>query len=196
MMNYLWAILIIISVISAIFTGRLSELSKAVTDAASGAFNLAVSVGSMMCLWQGILAVMSDCGITAFIGKLLRKPLSFLMPEASKKKEIIDAVSANVSANLLGLANAATPFGLKAAKMIHDNSSHHDKSKPSDDLCTFIVLNSASIQLIPTTVAAIRASLGAASPYDILPCVILTSTVSVAVGLILSRLMSGRSRNV
>lgn len=194
MMNYLWAILILISVISAFFTGRLGELSKAVTDAASSAFTLAVSVGTMMCLWQGILAIMNDCGITAFIGKLLRKPLSWLMPESTKKSEIIDAVSANVSANLLGLANAATPFGLKAAQLIHKNSRNTDKNEPSNDLCMLIVLNSASIQLIPATVAAVRSSLGASSPYDILPCVLVTSAVSVAVGLTVSKLFSGRVR--
>jgi spore maturation protein A len=120
---------------------------------------------------------MEKCGITAFLSKLLKPLLHRVFPDTKKDPRLSGVLSANICANLLGLGNAATPMGLQAAKMLSKGSS------ATDQLCRLVVLNTASIQLIPSTVAALRSSLGSAAPFDILPAVWITSACSAAVGL-------------
>lgn len=157
--------------------GRGGEVASAALEGAEGAVTLCISMAGVVCLWSGVMEVMRRSGLAQSMARLLRPVLRRLYPRADG--ETLENISANVSANLLGLGNAATPLGLAAAK----NLGRDCNGVATDELCTLIVCNTASIQLIPTTVAAVRSGLGSGSPFDILPAVWLASTISVTVGL-------------
>ena len=136
------------------------------------------------------MEMMNQCGMSAGLARLFRPLLRRLLPRASRDPETLAAVSANVSANLLGLGNAATPLGVRAARRM----SRGCEGVASDELCLLVVLNTASIQLLPTTVAGVRSALGCSDPFDILPAVWLASLLSVAAGLLTERLLSRRRK--
>lgn len=146
---------------------------------AADAVRLSLDMAGAICLWSGVMELMEECGLTASLSQILRPVLRRLFPRAASDEAVLAAVSENVSANLLGLGNAATPPGVRAAKgMARLSHGRADK-----ELCRFVVLNTASIQLIPSSIAALRASLGASSAFDITPAVWISSVVSLAVGL-------------
>ena len=153
---------------------------------------LCLSMAGMLCLWTGVMEVMRQSGLAGGLSRLLRPVLGRLFPNGAKDGAVMDSLSANVSANLLGLGNAATPLGIQAAK----GMSRKSPGVASDELCLLVVCNTASIQLLPTTVAAVRAAAGCRSPFDILPAVWLASALSVTAGIwacrLLSRLWRGR----
>ena len=155
---------------------------------ASEAVTLAISIAGLMCFWSGVMEVLRACGLADKIAALFRPLLRRLLPNASRDTETLAAVSANVSANLLGLGNAATPLGIQAARRMARNCG----GTASDELCLLVVCNTASIQLLPTTVASVRAAFGSAAPFDILPAVWVSSIASVTVGLLTARLLSRR----
>ena len=136
------------------------------------------------------MEVLNACGLSQKIAGCFHPLLHRLLPQASQDSETLAAVSANVSANLLGLGNAATPLGIQAACRM----AHGCGGTASDELCLLVVLNTASIQLLPTTVASIRAAYGSAAPFDILPAVWVSSLASVTVGLLTARFLSRRKR--
>lgn len=175
----IWMAFIVISIFYAILTKNTATLANAALEGAEAAVSLCISMGGAICLWCGVMELMRRCGIAAKLGKALSPVLRRLFPQASKHSDIMEPLAANVSANLLGLGNAATPMGIKAAQ----GMSRLSRGAASDELCRFVVLNTASIQLIPTTVAAIRAAYGSQTPFDILPCVWISSVLSLAVGL-------------
>ena len=145
-------------------------------------------MAGILCLWSGVMEILNVCGLSRRIAALFRPMLRRLLPNASRDEETLAAVSANVSANLLGLGNAATPLGIQAARRMARNCG----GAASDELCLLVVLNTASIQLLPTTVASVRAAFGSAAPFDILPAVWISSLASVTVGLLTARLLSRR----
>ena len=191
-MTWLWTGMVALSLVFGAATGNLGALGGAALEGARSAVELCVSVAGVMCLWTGVMEVMKRCGFTAVLAGAFHPLLRRLMPRASRDSEIMAAVSANLSANMLGLGNAATPLGIRASRLM----ARGGEGVASDELCLFIVLNTASIQLLPTTVAGLRAALGCADPFDIRPAVWLTSAVSVAVGVCAARLMArlGRDR--
>ena len=136
------------------------------------------------------MEVMNVCGLSRGLARAFRPLLRQLLPEASRDEETLAAVSANVSANLLGLGNAATPLGIRAARRMARGCG----GVASDELCLLVVLNTASIQLLPTTIASVRAAAGCRTPFDILPAVWFASVLSVAAGLLTARLLSRRGR--
>ena len=175
-MSYIWTFLLSIGILSAMITGRGSDLASASLQGAQAGVSLSVSLAGAICLWTGVGALMEKIGITCRMANLLRPVLTRLFPNTKTDPILAGHLSANICANVLGLGNAATPMGIAAAKrMNRDNTA-------TDELCRLIVLNTASIQLIPATVAAVRASLGAAAPFDILPAVWLTSLCSAGLG--------------
>lgn len=176
--------MILVSLTCGVLTGTLSEVSAAALAGAQNAVTLSLSLCGMICLWSGVIELMQRCGLAEKLSALLRPLLAHLFPSAVRDRETMDALSSNVSANLLGLGNAATPAGISAALGLKRLSG---KEEASNELCRLVVLNTASIQLLPTTVASLRASLGAASPFDILPAVWLSSVVSVSAGLLAER---------
>ncbi len=191
LLNYILALMLIFSFVFAALNGRLPQLSAAAIEGAGQAVTLSLSLCGMICLWSGVMELMSRSGLSQKLSRLLRPLLLRLFPSAARDSEILDALSANVSANLLGLGNAATPAGITAAKGLNRLSGQRSAS---NELCLLVVMNTASIQLLPTTVAALRASFGAEAPFDILPAVWLSSLFSVTAGITAAKLFQRFSR--
>lgn len=184
-MAIIWTAAVVISVLFGAATGRAGDVGAAAMEGAAAAVTLCLSIGGMICLWSGVMEVMNRSGLSAALARLFRPLLSRLFPSAEKDSEVMEAISQNVSANLLGLGNAATPAGLRAAKGL---LKHAPDGRASDELCRLVVMNTASIQLIPTTIAAVRAAAGAENAFDILPAVWISSVASVTAGLLCSQL--------
>ena len=178
-MSWVWAVLVGISVICAAVTGNIRGLSGAVMQGAQRGVTLSISLAGSLCLWAGIGKVMEKLGLTAGLARLLRPGMVRLFPAAAEDSALAASLSANICANFLGLGNAATPPGMEAARHLAARSPQI----ASDELCRLVVLNTASIQLIPANVAALRSSLGCSTPFDILPAVWITSLCSAGLGL-------------
>lgn len=189
--NLIIVIMVVFSLVFAALNGSLTALTPAAIEGAKDAVTLCLSLCGMICLWSGVMELMRRSGLSEGLSRLLRPVLIRLYPAAAKDNETLDALSSNVSANLLGLGNAATPAGIKAARGLK-RLSHSDLA--SDELCLLVVMNTASIQLLPTTVASLRASFGAAAPFDILPAVWLASLLSVSCGILAAKLFARFSR--
>ena len=191
-MAWIWTGMVTVSLVFAAVNGTMDAVSAAALEGAGAAVELCIAMAGVLCLWSGVMELMSRCGLSRKLAAALRPALGRLLPRASRDPETLAAVSANVSANLLGLGNAATPLGIQAAK----GMSRKSPGVASDELCLLVVCNTASIQLLPTTVAAVRAAAGCRSPFDILPAVWLASALSVTAGIwacrLLSRLWRGR----
>ncbi|MFI3254373.1 MAG: nucleoside recognition domain-containing protein [Eubacteriales bacterium] len=186
-MSYLWTILLVISVFFAFITGNIEEVSFASIQGGQSAVELCFSMTGAICFWSGMMEVMRQCGLIEKLAKLLRPLLKWLFPDVAENQKTMGDISANISANFLGLGNAATPLGLQAAKGL---ATYSKGGRATDSLCLFIVCNTASIQLIPSTVASLRAACGSENPFEILPAVWITSLGSVAVGILLCRFFS------
>ena len=180
-MSYIFTIFLGISLLFAFFSGKGAALPAAVTEGAGKGFTLALSMAGSLCLWSGVGKLMERLGLTDRMGRLLSPLLHRLFPESRENPVLRGHLSANICANLLGLGNAATPLGIQAAKGLRDPNRPH---LATDSLCRLIVLNTASIQLIPANVAAVRASLGCAAPFDILLPVWVTSLCSASLGVL------------
>ena len=181
-MAWLWTGMVAVSLVFGILTGSVGELGGAALEGATAAVELCVSMAGIMCLWTGVMEVMEQCGLSAVLARLFRPLLRRLLPEASRDEETLAAISAN----LLGLGNAATPLGIRAARRMAQGCG----GTASHELCLLVVLNSASIQLLPTTVAGVRSALGSADPFDILPAVWTASLLSALAGLAAAQLFA------
>ena len=178
-MAWIWAGMVAAAVLCGSWTGQEAAVAAAAVEGAQGAIELCISLAGMMCLWTGVMEIMRRSGLAEKLSRLLRPVLRRLYPEFARDREVMDTISANVSANLLGLGNAATPLGIQAARQM----SRRTPGRASDALCMLVVCNTASIQLIPTTVATVRAAAGCAAPFDILPSVWLSSVSSLWAGI-------------
>ena len=182
-MSWLWAGMVALSVLCGAVNGRMAQVSAAALEGAGAAVELCLGMLGSVCLWMGVMELMERCGLADGLAAALRPVLCRLLPKASADAQTLGALSANVSANLLGLGNAATPLGIRAARRM----ARDCHGVAHDELCRLVVLNTASIQLLPTTVAGIRAACGSAAPLDILPAVWLSSALSVTAGLLAAR---------
>ncbi|MBP3478919.1 MAG: spore maturation protein A [Oscillospiraceae bacterium] len=180
-MSWIWIGILGICLVSSGCLGNGAALSSAVMSGAQAGITLAVSIAGSLCLWTGVGKLMEKAGLTAILSWLLRPILYRVFPGTRTDPILAGHLSANICANFLGLGNAATPMGIQAAKRMRDPVR---PSLATDQLCRLIVLNTASIQLIPSNVAAVRASLGCVSPFDILPAVWVTSICSAGLGLL------------
>ena len=183
-MAYLWTGMVVVSLFFGAWTGNWDALGTAALEGAQSAVELCFAMCGVMCLWTGLMEVMNQCALTDRLAALFRPLLKRLLPRSSRDSETLAAVSANLSADLLGLGNAATPLGVRAAQRMQALSG---AAHASDEMCLLVVMNTASLQLIPSTVAAVRARLGAAHAFDILPAVWLASACSVAAGILAAR---------
>ena len=179
MMSWIWTGMILFSSLISLFLGNGSALSAAIPKGAQAGLELAFSIAGSLCLWSGVGKLMEAVGVTELLSKCLQPVLARIFPSYKDDPVFAGYLSSNVCANFLGLGNAATPMGIQAAKRLADGNA-----VASGELCRLIVLNTASIQLIPANVAAIRAQLGAATPFDILPGVWLTSITAAGIGLL------------
>ena len=185
-MNAVLVALFVISTCWAVFTGHSPESGTAVLEGAEEAVRLCINISGAICLWSAAIELMERCGVSARLAALLQPLLRCLFPESFRSRETREALSENVSANLLGLGSAATPAGLRAARSLAECCP--------EELGLLVVMNTASLQLLPTTIASVRAGMGAAAPFDILPAVWLSSLASQAVGLGMAALLRRCSR--
>ncbi len=191
LMGIIWTGMILVSILYSCAVGTAAAVGDAAIKGAEEAVRLCLNIGGIMCLWCAVMELMRECKIAEALAGALKPILRLLFPEGAKHESILEPLSANVGANLLGLGNAATPMGIQAAKGM---AALGKKGEATNELCRLVVLNTASIQLLPTTVAAIRAAEGAVMPFDILPAVWISSAISVAVGLAAAYLMQRTSR--
>ena len=184
--SILWTFLVAGALLFGAYSGHLDAVSGAALEGASAAVELCIAMAGAMALWSGVMELLRATGLADGLARLFRPALRRLFPEASQDAETLSALSANVTANLLGLGNAATPLGIRAAERM----ARESPGRASDELCRLVVLNTASIQLFPATVASLRSAAGCQTPLDILPAIWLTSAASVTVGLCAERLLS------
>jgi len=175
-MSWIWTGIVLVSILCALASGRGAALAAATLQGAQAGVTLAVSMAGAICLWSGVGKLMEAAGMTGRLSKMLRPLLHRLFPSTKQDAALAQDLSANICANFLGLGNAATPMGIRAARRLKRDGT------ATDELCRLIVLNTASIQLIPANVAAVRSSLGCAAPFDILPAVWITSLLSAGLG--------------
>lgn len=178
-MSWIFALLLAVSCLSAILTGQGSALAAAVAQGSQAGITLAISLAGSLCLWTGVGKLMEHAGITGALARLIAPLLRRLFPSAKDDSVLAGYLSGNICANFLGLGNAATPMGIRAVQRMAEKTG---PGTASHEMCRLIVLNTASIQLIPANVAAVRASLGCVTPFDILPAVWITSLCSASLG--------------
>lgn len=192
MMNYIWAGIMLVSILCGMATGRVSQVSQAMFTGAEDAVTLVLSLLGAMCLWSGIMRVADQGGVTNGLARLFSPLLKKLFPGLPADGKAARAISMNISANLLGMGNAATPLGIAAMQELA-------KANPSPDtadnrMVTFVVINTASLQLIPSTIAVIRSNYGCATPFDIIPAIVVSSLCALTVGIVMAKLLGRRNR--
>ncbi len=185
-MSWIWTLMVGAAVLCGLAAGNGPAVAKGALDGAAAGVELSLSMMGVLCLWMGVMEIMERSGLARGLARLLRPVLKRLYPAFAHDRPVMDAVSANLSANLLGLGNAATPLGLEASRLMAERTP----GVASDGLCMLVVMNTASLQLVPTTVASLRAAAGSANPFDILPAVWLASAVSVTVGITAAKLFA------
>lgn len=187
MVNYIWAFLIVVGTVVGIATGRAEAVSQAALDGAKDAALLCVSLIGAYILWLGVLNVAKEAGLVDTIAKRMRGIIRWLFPSVPPGGPASGFITLNIVANMLGMGNAATPFGLKAMKELQDINP--DKTRASDAMCMFLVVNASSVQLLPLTVIALRSAAGSASPGDIIITTLLATTVTTTVGIAAAKIM-------
>lgn len=193
MLNYLWPIFIIISFVFAIISGNIENLNSSIFESIDSVISLSMTLVGTMCLWCGIMEVVKNTSIMSKLTKLLKPVLLWLFPDAKYNKEALDNISINVVSNILGLGNAATPAGIKALESLKESSN--DKLSLSDSMMMLIVLNTTSIELIPTTVIAIRQSLNSQNPASIIIPIWISTIIGTIVGILSTKFLIKRSKN-
>lgn len=189
LMSRVIAVLFFLALFFGACSGHMAQVSQASVSGAKEAVSLLLSIGGTICLWSGLMEVMNRSGLSEKVARLLRPIIRLLFGKYGQDAQAGEAISQNMAANLLGLGSAATPAGLRAANRLNQLAAQYGE-KP-DAVTLLIVINTASLQLLPTTVAAVRAACGSAQPFDILPAVWLSSTVSILTAIVAARLMKG-----
>lgn len=187
MMNYIWAGMLTFSFITAVFFGNMQSLSDSITAAAENAVTIILELLGILMLWSGVMEIAERAGLTKKISSLLAPFLKRLFPDVPPDSDTGQAISMNITANLLGLGNAATPLGIEAMKRLHAESGRKDYA--TDSMIRFVVINTAALHIIPTTVAMFRQEFGAKVPMDILPAALLTSITALFAALIMTSVL-------
>lgn len=180
-MSWIFTGMVFGSVLFAALSGKGGALSAAAVEGAQAGVTLALSITGAVCLWSGVGKLMEKIGLTALLSRFLSPALGRIFPSTKKDPQLAGSLSANVCANFLGLGNAATPMGIAAARRLKNPG---EPTLATDEMCRLIVLNTASIQFLPTNVAAVRSALGCSSPFDILPAVWVSSLCSASLGVL------------
>jgi len=187
-MNIVWLLLIGAAVITAIFNGRMAEVSNATFASAGTAIELAIGLVGGMTLFLGLMRVAQDAGLVQLLARVLRPVFRFLFPEVPRDHPALGAMAMNFGANMLGLGDAATPFGIKAMEDLQ--KLNPDKDSASDAMCMFVTLHSSSLQLIPVMVISLRAAAGSRNPSEIIVATIFATLASMAVAIATSMLFA------
>lgn len=194
MMKWIFSGLILCSVICGIFQGRMDAVTGAAIADCGKAVELTISLAGSMCMWSGIMQIAQKAGLTEKISRLFSPLIRLLFRRLDYRSAAAQAITLNISANLLGLGNAATPLGIAAMKELQKLAP--ESATATNNMVMFVVLNTASLQLIPTTTALLRANAGAATPLDIMPASWAASVASVIAGIVLATLLSRRTEAV
>ena len=185
MINYIFSLFFIIGIIYSLITGNL-DIGNEMLNASNKGIELILSIIPIMCLWLGIMNIAKKSGLLDILAKKLTPILKVIFPEIPKDSPCFSYIGTNIIMNMLGLGNAATPFGLKAIKEMQEFNKEKDTASRS--MITFLVMNTASVTIMPTTIISLRMLYGSISPESIIPYIIITSSLSCLIGLILDRL--------
>lgn len=185
MIKWIFAALIVCSVISGAFSGNIDQVSNAAISSCTDAVTLALKLMGSVCLWNGLMKVAQESGLTKKISAILRPVTKLLFSGLPENSPALPIISMNITANLLGLGNAATPLGIAAMKALADEQPFPLRDTASVHMITLVVLNCASIQLLPTTIALLRLEYGASNPMDVLPAILAASFASLCIGLMM-----------
>lgn len=187
MLNKIWPLFIIISFIFSIYSGNISNVSNAVFESANQTVTLCLTLLGTLCLWNGIMKIAVNTSIIEKLTKFLKPLILFIFPEIKNNKKISKEISMNIIANILGLGNASTPLGLKAMESMQ--KENNDKSRLSNSMAMFILINTASLQIIPTTVISIRSSLGSQEPAKIIIAVWIATIAAFTTAIISGKIL-------
>lgn len=188
MINYIWLFMILSGVIIFLIKGDTTGLMEAMTESAERSIELLIALAGIMAVWSGIMKICEGSGIVDFIARILSGPMKFLFPGLEKRnRKALGSIIMNISTNMMGLSNAATPFGVKAMEELQ--SINPDKERASDYMVTFLIVNAACIQLLPTTVISIMASLKSSNPTGIIVPTIITTLIALISGLVTSSVL-------
>lgn len=188
MLNYIWGFMILASIVVAFFTGRIELVTKSILDSSKQAIDLCIGLLGIMCFWCGIMQIVQKSGALEGLSSFLRPLMKFLFPNLKKDSPALNAMMLNIMANFLGLGNAATPLGLKAMNELQ--KINYNKESATNEMCMFIILNTACIQLIPTTIIAIRTQAGSTNPTSIIAPIWIASFIAVTTGITLIKMCS------
>lgn len=187
MINIIWFLILASGIVLGIFTGRGDEVSKAIISSTESTVKLVIGLTGVMCLWCGIMKIAEKSGLTDKLAKVLKPILKLVFKEAARDEKAMGAIVMNLTANMMGLSNAATPFGIKAMEEL--KRLNKKEGEASDDMALFLILNAACIQLVPTTIISMRAVVGSTNPAaTIIPGIITTGTAAIF-GVILCKLL-------
>lgn len=192
MMGYIWGGMIVIAFFFSLLTGNIETVAQSALTGAENAVNMSLDLLGMMCFWSGLLEIAKQSGLTEKLAKCIRPLTRLLFPRLKPDSPAVTAMVMNMTANFLGLSNAATPLGLAA--MAELDKINPQKEEASDEMCMFVVINTASITLIPATVITLRAAAGSADPFSIILPVWICSVLALTVGVATAKLLSKRKR--
>lgn len=181
-MNKIWIFIFFVSIVYGGVTGRVEEMSKAILNVPQETITLLITLVGSACFWSGIVKIMEKAGIVKWLCRKIRPLFTLIMPHF-KDEEALEYVSMNIAANILGLGYGATPSGLKAIKRMQE-LNEADKTEATDEMVTFLVLNTAGVTIIPTTVISIRSALGSVNPSDMILLPIIATFTSCVAGLL------------
>ncbi len=188
MMNYIWMGMLAVGFLLGMLNGRTEEVVKAAVDSAGHAVQLGIGLLGVLCLWSGLMGIAERSGLTDVLARLARPFLGLLFPDIARNGPAMGAILMNLSANFLGLGNAATPLGLKA--MAELQKTNKRKERATDSMCMFLVLNTSAFQLIPATVIALRTEAHSADPPEIIVTVWIASICATIAGITAAKLLS------
>lgn len=189
-MNYIWCGMIIVSIIVSIFTGTVSETVNGAFEGAKSAVFTMLSFAGVMCFWTGLLRVAEKSGLSEKVERLLKPVIRFLFPRAGAEAK--KYIAMNMTANLLGMGNAATPMGIKAMQCLDRENTRPDYA--SDNMCMLVVLNTTSLQLIPTTIISLRVAAGSVNPFSVVLPIWISSLCAVLAAVTCAKLYFGRRK--
>lgn len=191
MLNYIWGGMILISLVVSVFTGRVEQTAAAAVDGAASAVENCISLLGIMCFWTGIAKIGERAGTVKIFSRVLRPVTRRIFPRLKEGGAAMNAIVLNIIANILGMGNAATPLGIKAVKEL--NKLNRNGRAATNEMCMFVVLNTASVQLIPTTVISMRAAWGSQTPGEVIVPIWIVSFCALTVGIVVTKLLEGRN---
>lgn len=192
MLNYIWGGMIVMALVTSLFTGRVEQTAAAAAEGAALAIENSIALLGIMCLWTGLSKIGERAGLTRVFSKILRPVMKVIFPNLKSDSPAVSAIVMNVVANLLGMGNAATPLGIKAVGEL--NKLNKGKATASNEMCMFVVINTASIQLLPATLISMRQTYGSANPGEVIVPVWIVSVCALAVGVTIAKILERRRR--